>query len=77
MGRLREVCGSVSGMFLAAGYIYGYDDPKDYEAKKEHYARIQELAEAFSLADLSDSRRISLFQYAVFDKFKNLLLFIS
>lgn len=47
MGRLREVCGSVSGMFLAAGYIYGYDDPKDYEAKKEHYARIQELAEAF------------------------------
>ena len=32
---------------MAAGYIYGYASPKDYEAKKEHYARIQELAEEF------------------------------
>ena len=47
MGRLREVCGTVSGMFLVAGILYGYDDPKDYEGKKEHYARIQELAAAF------------------------------
>lgn len=47
MGRLREVCGAVSGMFMAAGYIYGYDDPKDYEAKKAHYERIQQLAEQF------------------------------
>lgn len=47
MGRLREVCGSVSGMFLAAGILYGYSDPTDAEAKKEHYARIQELAEEF------------------------------
>lgn len=34
MGRLREVCGAVSGMFLVAGVLYGYDDPKDYEHKK-------------------------------------------
>ena len=27
MGRLREVCGAVSGMFLVAGILYGYDDP--------------------------------------------------
>ena len=27
MGRLREVCGAVSGMFLTAGILYGYDDP--------------------------------------------------
>lgn len=47
MGRMREVCGAVSGMFLVAGYLYGYADPKDFQAKKEHYARIQELAEAF------------------------------
>ena len=47
MGRLREVCGCVSGMFMAAGYLYGYGDPKDYEAKKEHYQRIQQLAEQF------------------------------
>lgn len=47
MGRLREVCGTVSGMFLAAGILYGYTEPKDYEGKKEHYARIQELAHTF------------------------------
>lgn len=47
MGRLREVCGAVSGMFMAAGCIFGYDSPKDYEAKKDHYARIQALAEEF------------------------------
>ncbi len=47
MGRLREVCGTVSGMFLIAGALYGYDAPKDYEAKKEHYERIQELAARF------------------------------
>lgn len=47
MGRLREVCGTVSGMFLAVGLIYGYDNPKDPKAKAEHYARIQELAKTF------------------------------
>lgn len=47
MGRLREVCGTVSGMFFVAGAVFGYSDPKDYEAKKEHYARIQLLAERF------------------------------
>lgn len=47
MGRLREVCGAVSGMFLVAGALYGYDDPKDLNAKKEHYQRIQELAAKF------------------------------
>lgn len=47
MGRLREVCGAVSGMFFAAGALYGYDDPKDMQAKKEHYARIQQLAARF------------------------------
>ncbi|MCI7803565.1 MAG: C-GCAxxG-C-C family protein [Oscillospiraceae bacterium] len=47
MGRMREVCGAVSGMFMAAGVKYGYSDPKDTEAKKEHYKRIQELAEKF------------------------------
>lgn len=47
MGRLREVCGSVSGMFLAAGLLYGYDGPETGKVKAEHYARIQELAHAF------------------------------
>ena len=47
MGRLREVCGSVSGMFLTAGILYGYDSPKDRASKTEHYKRIQELARSF------------------------------
>lgn len=47
MGRMREVCGAVSGMFMAAGMKYGYSDPKDNEVKKEHYRLIQELAEKF------------------------------
>ncbi len=47
MGRLREVCGAVSGMFLTAGILYGYDDPGASEEKAEHYARIQELAAEF------------------------------
>lgn len=47
MGRLREVCGAVSGMFMVAGMKYGYTDVKDIEAKKEHYKMIQELAEQF------------------------------
>lgn len=48
MGRLREVCGAVSGMFLAAGLLYGYSDPKDTAGKKAQYERVQKLAREFS-----------------------------
>lgn len=47
MGRLREVCGAVSGMFMVAGLVYGYTDPKDHKSKTEHYERIQYLAKEF------------------------------
>lgn len=47
MGRLREVCGAVSGMFLTAGVLYGYDSSKDRSSKTEHYKRIQQLARSF------------------------------
>ena len=47
MGRLREVCGAVSGMFMAAGFKYGYSSPTDMQAKKEHYKLIQDLAADF------------------------------
>lgn len=47
MGRLREVCGSVSGMFIVAGLLYGYDGPETGQIKADHYARIQELAHRF------------------------------
>lgn len=47
MGRLREVCGAVSGMFMVAGLLWGYEGPETGKVKAAHYARIQELAKAF------------------------------
>lgn len=47
MGRLREVCGAVSSMFLIAGLKKGYTEPNNDEIKGEHYKRIQDLAEKF------------------------------
>ncbi|HBL41670.1 MAG TPA: hypothetical protein DDY98_09045 [Ruminococcaceae bacterium] len=47
MGRLREVCGAVSGMFMVAGLTQGYYDPKAKEEKTAHYLPIQSLAEEF------------------------------
>ena len=47
MGRLREVCGAVSGMFMVTGLIYGYNEADDNEGKKELYKIIQLLAKEF------------------------------
>lgn len=47
MGRLREVCGAVSGMFLVLGLVDGYDSPADIRGKAAQYARVQKLAEKF------------------------------
>jgi len=47
LGRLREVCGTVSGAALVLGMVKGYADPKDYAAKKAHYALVQEFARRF------------------------------
>jgi C_GCAxxG_C_C family probable redox protein len=47
MGRLREVCGAVSGAFMAAALVEGYDDPKNNVGKTELYRKIQELAARF------------------------------
>ena len=51
LGRMREVCGAVSGMAIVLGVLYGYDDPKKPGAVAEHYARVQELADAFRKAN--------------------------
>ena len=48
MGRLREVCGGVSGAFAVLGLLCGYDDPADKEGKSRHYADIRELARRFT-----------------------------
>lgn len=47
MGRLREVCGAVSGMFIILGLISNFSDPKDSEAKKSLYEKVQTLAKKF------------------------------
>jgi len=47
MGRLREVCGAVSGMFMVAGMFWGYTEPDEHRAKTEHYRRIKKLANQF------------------------------
>lgn len=47
MGRLREVCGAVSAMFMIAGLRYGYIDPLATDDKADHYKLVQELAALF------------------------------
>ena len=48
MGRLREVCGAVSGMFMVLGLKYGYASPEDNQAKKELYKKVHEVAGLFN-----------------------------
>ena len=47
MGRLREVCGTVSGALMALGMLRGYSDPADPQAKAEHYRLVQQYARRF------------------------------
>ena len=47
MGRLREVCGTVSGMSMVAGFLYPNTRPNDMPSKKRTYAAVQDLAEKF------------------------------
>ena len=47
LSRLREVCGTVSGAALVLGIVKGYSDPRDYAAKKAHYALVQDFARRF------------------------------
>ena len=47
MGRLREVCGAVSGMFFVLSFLYGYDTAGDDVSKKRLYTDVQALAAEF------------------------------
>ncbi|MBO7198752.1 MAG: C_GCAxxG_C_C family protein [Alistipes sp.] len=47
MGRMREVCGTVSGMTFVAGALAPSADPKNLEERKNNYALVQQFAEAF------------------------------
>ncbi len=47
MGRMREVCGAVSGMLMVLSQLYGYDTPGDDDSKKRLYTQVQELGGKF------------------------------
>lgn len=47
MGRMREVCGTFSGIVMVVSMLYGYSDPKDNSTKTGLYGRIQEISEQF------------------------------
>ncbi len=47
MGRMREVCGTCSAIFMVLGLLYGEGTEKDDKIKAAHYKRVQDLAEEF------------------------------
>lgn len=47
MGRLREVCGALTAVFMIEGMLDGYTDPTASDEKAQHYARIQAIAGDF------------------------------
>lgn len=47
MGRMREVCGSVSGMVMLAGLLSPAADPSIKVDRTRNYALVQEVADEF------------------------------
>jgi len=47
MGRMREVCGTVSAMTMIAGAMIPANDVSDKASKTANYALVQEMAEEF------------------------------
>ena len=47
MGRLREVCGALTGAFMVLGLLYGDGHVPEHGAKTAHYERVQEIAAEF------------------------------
>lgn len=47
MGRMREVCGAVSGMVMVLSYLKASTDPANHEEKADLYALIQQAAGEF------------------------------
>ena len=47
LGRMREVCGAVSGAAMVLGIVRGGYDPRDHAAKAAHYRLVQEFVRLF------------------------------
>lgn len=47
VGRMREMCGTVSAMAMLAGFKYPVLDQTDMEARTKNYAVVQKMADLF------------------------------
>lgn len=47
LGRMREMCGTVSAMAMLAGFKYPVLDQNDQEARTKNYAIVQKMADLF------------------------------
>lgn len=47
MGRMRSVCGAVTGMFMLAGLKYSKGVAGDMDTRKLIYSKVQEMAKEF------------------------------
>ncbi|EKN10989.1 C_GCAxxG_C_C family protein [Parabacteroides goldsteinii CL02T12C30] len=47
VGRMREVCGTVSTMAMLAGFKYPVLDQQDQEARTKNYAMVQKMSDLF------------------------------
>ena len=47
VGRMREVCGTVSAMAMLAGFKYPVLDQQDQEARTKNYAMVQKMSDLF------------------------------
>ena len=46
MGKMRSVCGAVTGMFIVAGLLWGNTEC-DTASKEKHYTLIQQMSQRF------------------------------
>lgn len=51
IGRMRDVCGAMTGVALVAGALWGYSDLSDKSLKSAHYALIRKIADEFKEAN--------------------------
>lgn len=47
MARMREVCGSFSGVVIMSGFISPATDPANQDGRRANYALVQQFAEEF------------------------------
>ena len=88
MGGMRETCGAVSDMLMAAGMKWGYSDVGNLDIKTAHYARVRSLIERFKeehktivcrelLAHLSELKKDPSARTAEYYKVRPCVMFVE